>query len=156
MTEREPDRLVEGQRTYVQTEQRSAADEPSLATLLGDLIGDAQQLMRKEVELAKHELSVEVNKAKRSAIYLGTGGVVAAIGGWLLVLMLVHLLAEVGGLALWTSYLIVGGIFAIIGAILLVRGRSRVSEVDPMPRETIDTLREDVAWIKEQTPSGKK
>lgn len=136
-------------------ESTSEAAEPSIATLLGSLVADAQDLVRKEVELAKQEVKVEVNKAKDSAISLGIGGAVAAVGGLMLVFMLVHLLADLLNIPLWSSYLIVGALFAIVGAFLLQRGRSKMNEVDLVPRETIESVKKDVEWIKEQNPSDK-
>lgn len=138
-----------------QVVQPKPAEEPSIATLLGGLVADAQDLVRKEVDLAKQEVKVEVGKAKDSAISLGIGAAVASIGGLLLILMVVHLLSDVFDLNLWVSYLIVGGLLALIGGVLLMRARSKASEIDLVPRETISEVRKDVEWIKQQTPSDK-
>jgi hypothetical protein len=51
--------------------------------------------------------------------------------------------------------LIVGAIFAIGGGLLLKQGMKRIQDVDPVPRETIESVRKDVQWIKEQSPSDK-
>jgi hypothetical protein len=69
--------------------------------------------------------------------------------------MLAHLLNEVLDLSLWVSYLIVGGVFAAIGAFLLMQGINRMKQIDPVPHETIESVRKDVEWIKEQSPSDK-
>ena len=132
-----------------------AAAEPSIAVLLGQLVADAQDLVRKEVELARQEVRIEVDKAKQSAFALGAGGAVAAIGGLLLVLMLVHLLIDVVHMQSWLSYLIVGAVFAVVGVFLLQRGRKRIADLHLVPRETVDSVRKDVEWIKEQNPSNK-
>jgi Putative Actinobacterial Holin-X, holin superfamily III len=132
----------------------SAAD-PSVAELIGGLIGDAQTLVRREIDLAKAEVGHEIDKAKQGAISLGIGIGVAALGGILLTLMLVHLIHEVGGLALWLSYLIIGAVFGIIGAVLLAQGAKRMKQIDPLPRETIESVKKDVQWISEQTSSDR-
>jgi hypothetical protein len=138
------------------TEIRSAnANEATIATLLGDLIGDAQTLIRKEFELARHEVTVEVDKARQGAINLGIGGGILAVGALFLLLMIVHILHEVVTMPLWLAYLVVGGVLAIIGGILLIIGKNRLEQVDPMPRETIESVRKDVEWLKEQNPSDK-
>jgi len=111
--------------------------------------------VRKEVLLAKTEVKAEIDKAKQGAISLGIGAGFAAIGGLLLLQMLVHFLVWAFGIPLWVSYLIVGGLLAVVGVVLLLRGKSRVSELDPVPHETLDSVRKDVEWIKEQTPSAK-
>jgi len=129
--------------------------EPTIAELLGGLVADAQTLVRKEVDLAKTEVKIEVGKAKQSAVALGAGIGVTVVGGLLLSFMLVYAVNELLGLSLWLSYLIVGAVFAIVGVVLLQRGAARIREIDPVPHETIDSVRKDVEWIKEQNPSDR-
>ncbi|NOK57521.1 MAG: hypothetical protein GFH27_549303n213 [Chloroflexi bacterium AL-W] len=128
----------------------------SVAQIMGELIADAQQLVRKEFELAKEEVKSEVSKVQQGAISLGIGIGVTAIGSMLLLIMCVHLLTDIFLLELWLSYLIVGGTLAFIGIILLLIGRSRLQSVDPAPRATISNVRKDIEWVQEQTPSSKK
>lgn len=155
MTERPAQATQRSSEIYPAQVQESAA-EPSLAKLLGDLVGDAELLVRREIDLAKHEVHVEVDRAKQGAVSLGIGGGVTALGGILLLLMLVYALHEGLNLALWLSYLIIGGITTAIGAFLLTQGINKLKNVDPVPREAIDSVRKDVEWISEQTTSDKK
>lgn len=131
-------------------------EETSIASLFGDMIGDAQQLVRKEFELAKYEIRGEVDKAKDGAISLAIGAAIAVVGAFLLIQMVVQLLIDLANLAPWLAYLIVGAPLALVGFFLLQRGSSRVQEVDPVPHETIENVRKDVAWIKDQNPSSEK
>ena len=130
-------------------------EEPSIATLIGELVADGQDLVRKEIDLAKQEVRNELNKAKDTAISIAIGGAMAAIAGLLFVLMLVHLLASVFSLTLWASYLLVGLVFAIVGGVLLMRARSKMSDIHLAPQETVHEVKKDVAWIKQQTNSDK-
>jgi len=150
-----PDQSPRGESLSKAEPVPTRSEEPSIATLLGELVADAQDLVRKEIDLAKQEVRNEVSKAKDTAISFGIGGVVAAIGGLLLVLMLVHLLSDVFGLQLWLSYLLVGLVFAIVGGVLLMRGRSKANEIDIVPRATVQEVKKDIAWIKDQTPPDK-
>ena len=63
----------------------------TVAPLLNGLMQDAQTLLRQEVALATHELRRELRTTIRTGMSLGIGIGLAAIGGWLLILMLVHL-----------------------------------------------------------------
>lgn len=130
-------------------------EEPSIAQLLSNLVADAQTLFRKELDLARTEVTTELNKARDGAIALGIGAGILAIGGLLLILMVVHVLIDVAGLAPWVAYLIVGGLLTIIGGIALYMGLQRVRQIDPVPHETIDSVRKDVEWLKEQSPSDR-
>lgn len=128
--------------------------EPSIAQLLSNLIADAQTLVRKEFDLAKTEIMSEVDKARQGAIMLGAGIALAAIGGLFLLAMVAELLVALG-LDRWLAYLILGGVLAIAGGVVLFIGIKRFQTVDPVPRETIETIREDVSWLKEQSPSDR-
>ena len=96
--------------------------EPTVAQLLIGLMHDVQTLLRQEVALAKHEIRVEFRNTIRAVMSLGLGIGIAAIGGWLLILMLVHLLHALTPLPLWVCYGIVGGLCAAGGIVLLVLG----------------------------------
>ncbi|GAB4423413.1 MAG: hypothetical protein OHK0015_00980 [Chloroflexi bacterium OHK40] len=133
--------------------QQNPDTGPSLGQLVGDLIADAQLLARREFDLARTEIMGEVNKVRQGATLLGAGMAVTALGGLFLVAMVAELLVEVGGLNRWLAYLIVGAVLAVAGGIVLAVGVQRFKTVDPVPRETIASVREDLTWLKEQSPS---
>jgi hypothetical protein len=122
--------------------------EPTLAQLLTGLMHDVQKLLRQEVALAKHEVRVELRKTMGAVMSLGIGIGIAAIGGWLLILMLVHLLHALTALPLWACYGIVGGLFAVGGIVLLVLGKQKLARIHLIPQKTVETMQEDVQWIK--------
>ena len=124
--------------------------EPTVAELLTGLMNDAKELLRQEVALAKHELRVELRKTVLAVMSLGIGIGIAAIGGLLLILMLVHLLHALTALPLWACYGIVGGLFAVGGVVLLVLGKNKLARIHTVPPETVKTMKENVQWIKEQ------
>ena len=99
--------------------------EPTLAHLVSGLMGDATLLMQQELALAKYQPYEEARKTKTALASLGAGIGVAAIGGLLLIIMLIHLLRELTEWPLWTCYGIVGGICAISGIALFYRGNCR-------------------------------
>jgi NhaP-type Na+/H+ or K+/H+ antiporter len=72
--------------------------EPSLAQLLTGIINDAKALVRYELALATYEIREDLRKTKTAMLSLGIGIGVAALGGLLLILMLVHLLHALAGL----------------------------------------------------------
>ena len=57
-------------------------------------------------------------------------------------------LAEV--MAVGFAFLIVGGLYVAVAGTLFVSGRQRLAAVHPVPQQTVETLKEDVAWAKEQ------
>jgi hypothetical protein len=133
----------------------SGTDEGSISHLLSGLVADAQTLVRREIDLAKTEVAGELNKAKQGGILIGAGVGLAVVGGILLGHMLAHLLQDVFDISLWISYLVVGALLTLGGVLLLRQGAARMSTINPVPQETIDSVRKDVEWIKEQNPSDK-
>lgn len=69
--------------------------------------------------------------------------------------MIAEMLVFFGGLPHWAAYLIVGGVITLIGGIVIYLGIQRFQELNPVPEETIDSVRKDVSWLKEQSPSDR-
>jgi Putative Actinobacterial Holin-X, holin superfamily III len=124
--------------------------EPTVAQLLTGLMQDAQTLLRQEVALATHELQRELRTTIRAVMSLGIGIGLAAIGGWLLILMLVHLLHALTALPLWACDGIVGGLLAAGGIGLLVLGKQTLVQLHLVPQDTVKTMKENVQWLTEQ------
>ena len=123
--------------------------ETSIGDLIGNISNDLSQLFRQEVELAKAEVKQEAAKAGKAAGFLGGAGFAGYLTVVLLSFALVFGLANVMD-AGWAA-LIVAVVWAAIGAVLYVNGRKKLKTVDPMPRRTVDTLKEDAQWLKNPT-----
>jgi len=136
--------------------------QPSLSSLVGGIINDAQQLIRQEVTLARREIQEEMTKAKTAATSLGIGIALGVVGGLLLCHMLVYLLhwlatehltngATVEHLPLWGCYGIVGALFTAVAGALLYMAKNQAEKIDFVPRQTVESMKENVQWIKNQT-----
>jgi hypothetical protein len=55
------------------------------------------------------------------------------------------------GIEPWLAALVVGLIVAVIGGVLIAGGRTTIAATDLTPRRTLDTIRDDAEWAKEQT-----
>ena len=131
----------------------------SVGELLGEVTGDLSTLMHKEIELAKleakqavemakTELKEEATKAGKGAGLLAGAGVA---GHFVLVffsLMLMFLLENLIGIE-WSA-LIVAVLWAVVGAVLFTMGRKALREVRPVPERTIETVKEDLEWQRNQ------
>ncbi len=123
-------------------------EERSLGELFSELSRETSTLVRKEVELAKTEITDKATKAGKNIGFLAVGGAVAYAGFLTLIAAVVMLI----GLAIpwWLSALIVGVIVAGVGYALVQKGLSTLKAMDFKPQETIETLKEDKAWAKQQ------
>jgi len=124
-------------------EQRTFAD------VLKDIIADVQNLIRSEVRLAKAEVREEIGKAISAGTMIVVGGVLGmfALGFVLLTIMFALELVVPS----WAAALIVGVVIAIAAAVLFMTGKQRFSEVSPKPEKTIESVKENVEWMKNQT-----
>jgi ABC-type Fe3+ transport system permease subunit len=129
--------------------------DPSLASLVSGIVGDAQELVRQEIALARQEIREEISSAKQAGIGLAIAGAVLAIGGLLLVLTLAQGLADLLDWPVWAGYGIVGIVLAVGGYILFSSAQKRLKEVHPIPEKTVETMKENVEWIKDRTLSEK-
>jgi len=127
------------------TEPKQA--DRSLGELFGDLGAELSTLVRQELELAKSEARLEVRRATQT----GTAFAVAAVAGLLLLSFasaaLAWLLDQWMNTAL--AFLIVALLWAIVALVAVQAGKRRAAEIEPMPR-TVETLKEDVEWAKQQ------
>ena len=130
-------------------EHADQVGETSVGELIGNISNDLSTLFRQEVELAKAELKQEATKAGKAAGMLGA----AAFAGYLVVVLLSFaLVAALSNVMDWGwAALIVAVIWAVVGAVLFVNGRKKLKTVDPTPRRTVETLKEDAQWLKNPT-----
>jgi hypothetical protein len=135
-----------------QGDRRSAAEAKAESTSLGDLLGevsrDISTLMRQEVELAKAEIRESATRAGKGAGMFGAAGYAAmmcvlflSIAGWW---GLGYLIGNA-----WSA-LIIAAIWAIIGLILFVVGRSTLKFIRGIP-QTVDTVKEIPDTLKRES-----
>jgi predicted phage tail protein len=123
-------------------------DELSLPELIGRMTTDVSTLLRKEIELAKVEMKTEAVRAGRGAGALGATAVTGLLALLLLSFAAAWGLAEL--IPTGFAFLVVGGAYLLIAGILFLIGRKQISAVDPVPQQTVETLKEDVAWARER------
>lgn len=129
--------------------------DTSMSQLISGIVGDAQELVRKEIALARQEVREELDAAKSAGIKLGIAGGVLAVGGLLVVLALAQGIADLLNWPAWAGYALVGVILAIAGGILLSAAQRQIKSIHPVPERTVETIKENVEWIKDRTTSDK-
>jgi hypothetical protein len=124
-------------------------DNRSLGDLLAELSRETGQLVRKEIELAKTEMTAKARKAGAQVGMTAAGGALIHAGVLVLLAMLVIALSDMG-LAPWLAALIVGVLTIGIGYLLVNRGLAGLRGTSVVPQQTIETLKEDAQWTTRQ------
>ncbi len=127
-----------------------ASTRPTIVSLASSLLADLRGLLTKELQLAKHEMQHEVSKLMKAAIMAGVAALASLMAMILLCLTLVFVLHGLFGLALWASYGVVAIVVAAGAGILGYLAMKVGSTLRLWPFRTVQTVKEDVQWIKEQ------
>lgn len=122
---------------------RSAAD------LVRDIISNLEEMVRSELRLAKAEIredtATALSGAKKMAIAAGAGLFAVAFVLWSVAIFLARFLPD------WVATLVVGGVLGVVAGVLYSKARSEFRL--PKPEKTIEKLKENVEWMKDQTKS---
>jgi uncharacterized membrane protein YqjE len=126
----------------------------SLGELLKQLSEQTTRLVHQELELAKAELTQKGKQAGTGAGLFGGAGALglAALGA----LTACFILALNAVMPAWLAALIVAVVYGIIAFVLVKQGQAKMKAAGPpVPEQTIETVKEDVAWAKTQMRSDK-
>jgi hypothetical protein len=127
---------------------RDSKDDRSLGELFSMLAQETSTLVRQEVQLAKTEMSQKASRVGKDVGFLAAGGAVAYARLLAVLAGVIVLLGQV--IPMWLSALLVGLVVAGVGYFLVRRGLDALKREDLAPRQTIETLKEDQQWAKDQ------
>lgn len=133
-------------------------EERSLGDLFSELATETSTLVRQEVALAQVEITKKATTVGTQVGYLVVGGAVGYAALLVIlaavVLILTQVISSISGWTLvtsaWISSIIVGAIVAGIAYVLVTNALAKLKNTDLAPRETIESVKEDAQWIKDQ------
>ena len=129
--------------------------ERPVGELLKELSDQTATLVRKEMELAKAELTEKGKQAGLGAGMFGGAGLFAVFALALLSACFVAALDT--AMPLWLAALIVAVVYALIAGGLALFGKRKTAEATPaVPEQTVETVKEDVQWAKTQAKSARR
>jgi hypothetical protein len=133
----------------------SAISDRSIADLLQQLSAQTTTLVRQELDLAKAELAVKGKKAGLGAGMFGGAGVLGLYGfGALTACLILALSTAVTG---WLAALIIAVVYGAIAGGLALTGKNKVQEgVPPVPKQTVESVKEDLEWTKQRAKEGRQ
>jgi drug/metabolite transporter (DMT)-like permease len=124
-------------------------DNRSLGDLVAELSRETGVLVRKEVELAKTELTAKARQAGAHAATAAAGGALAHAG--LLVILAAIVIGLVqAGVTAWLAAAVVGFGTILIGYLLVNKGLKALRGASVVPTHTLESLKEDARWTTRQ------
>ena len=130
------------------------SDDTSIRSLFRGILTDIRTLIREEIELARVEVSTELERARASARSFAIAAATLAFGSTFLLLALALGIADLMNWPVWSGVLVVAIVLTAVGFTALAAGRRKLETLHAVPRETVSTLKENSEWIAKRLSSA--
>lgn len=129
-----------------QDKLRNESDSRPWSEIVADVIQNLQNIFRTEVRLAAVELKEKAQKSAKAGSLLGAAAVAGLFASACFITACIAALAIV--LPLWLAALIMGVILAAGAGGAFLLGRLALQDVDPIPQQTLETLKDNIDWAR--------
>jgi predicted phage tail protein len=129
-------------------QQQLVKEERSLGDLFSELATETSTLVRQEVALAQTELTQKATSVGKNVGFLVVGGAVGYAA--LLAILTAAIIGLTYFIPAWAAALIVGVVVGIVAFLLISSALKALKETDLTPNQTVETLKEDAEWLKNQ------
>ena len=137
-----------------QQSQGAGTNLGSLGETVTGILEDLQHIVRDEVQLAKSELKEDVGQMGKAGGMIAGAGILGFTGFIFLMLGVTHLLNR--KMQMWLSAGMVGTALVTLAGILGTTGRSQMQSAKLMPKQTIESVKEDANWVRSEVKSTSK
>jgi hypothetical protein len=121
----------------------------SVTELFRDVMQDVGRIVRDEVQLAKAEFGEKTTRARSALVPLG-----AAIGAGLFCaacIVTACIAALALAMAVWLAAFITAVLLGGIGYFAYSAGTRKLKSLDPLPRQTIATVKQNIEWARNRS-----
>ena len=132
-------------------------DTDSLPNLFSRLGDDVMQLFNSQLALFKVEIKEEASAYARSVTMIAIGAVIATVGFALLNVAIAFAVSTLFAQANFSQpasyalgFVVTGGFYVLVGAIVVMLMKNRLSKQDLVPHRTVQELRKDKQWLKNE------
>lgn len=131
-----------------------ATDRRGIGELVRDVAEDSAALARKEIHLLRVELSEIVRGIGKGAAMMIAAAALGIVGIQIFVFGLVLLLGdEILRGRYWLAAFLTTAVFAVLAVVLVKRGMAALTPRNMLPDQSMESLKEDKQWLKQQTRS---
>jgi hypothetical protein len=128
----------------------------SIGGLVRGILTDLRQLVREEIALARVEVRETAGRAKLAAASLGAAVVALAFGGTFLLIAVAVGIADLLDWPVWAGFLVVALLLSVAGAAMFAAGRKRLRTIQPVPEQTVQSIKENSEWIAKRLSSANR
>lgn len=121
----------------------------SITDLIRDLASDLSSLLGKEVELAKSEVRESVSGVQTAVGAIATGTAIAMAGLVVLLMSAVYGLSNI--MDPWLAALITGAAALLIGYVMILSAKKKLSTDSIMPERTMESAKKDKETLERAT-----
>ena len=134
---------------------RSEFGDKSLGELLKELMEQVSLLIKQEVALVRAEMTEKAKELMMASVLMVVAGFIGVLAAGVMTATIVIAIAI--ALPTWLAALIVTVAYLMIAALLVLAGLARLRQAGrPMPEQTIETIGEDISWLKQQVKRQSK
>ena len=133
------------------------AENESLPNLIARLGDNVMELVNSQLALLKVEIKEEANAYARGAAMIAFGAAVAVVGFALLNVAIAFAVSTLFAKANFSQpasyalgFLATGGFYLIVGAIVMLVVKNRLANQNLVPKRTVQELRKDKEWLKNE------
>jgi uncharacterized membrane protein YqjE len=134
-----------------------ARTDESLPTLFSRLGDDVMELFNSQLALFKVEIKEEASAYARGVTTIAVGAVIAVVGFALLNVAIAFAVSTLFAQANFSQpasyalgFVVTGAFYLIVGAILVMLIKNRLAKQELVPQRTVQELRKDKQWLKNE------
>ena len=134
-----------------------SAENESLPNLISRLGDNVMELVNSQLALLKVEIKEEANAYARGAAMIAFGAAVAVVGFALLNVAIAFAVSTLFAQANFSQpasfalgFLVTGGFYLLVGAIVVLVVKNRLTKQNLVPKRTVQELRRDKEWLKNE------
>ncbi len=152
---------VERRRAEVPAPAQTGAELENLPTLFGKLGDDVMRLVDTKLSLVKVELKEDASFYARNGAFMTVGAMIALIGFALVNVAVAFFISNFfandaaaaerfGPTSYGLGFLITGILYVVIGGVIALLMKNKISAYNPVPTKTLEEIRKDKQWLKNE------
>jgi MFS family permease len=132
------------------------AQSESIPGLIRGILDDLRTLIREEIALARVEMREQAGRARAAAVSFAMGAAALTFGGVFALIAVAMGIADLMNWPAWAGFLLVAVVLAAGGMLAVSSGKKQLREFRAVPEATVNSVKENSAWIAKRMSSDRR